>query len=201
MKIGETGLTKRFSAHAFAAVRGRLPVAMAALAGALCLSALLLVPGSVTAQSLMNHNSNAPVDYAADRIELQDRANRVLLSGNVDITQAGLRLQAARMTVAYRNAGTIEIERIDANGGVVVTKGAERASGNVGIYDFNRRIITLIGDVALRQGGNTLNGGRMTIDLTTGRSTIDGRSAGGAPGQTGAAGGRVSGTFSVPDRN
>ncbi|MFX6006920.1 LptA/OstA family protein, partial [Acinetobacter baumannii] len=82
----------------------------------------------VTAQSLMNHNSNAPVDYAADRIELQDRANRVLLSGNVDITQAGLRLQAARMTVAYRNAGSIEIERIDANGGVVVTKGDERAS-------------------------------------------------------------------------
>ena len=165
------------------------------------LAALLAVPGSGIAQSLMNHNSNAPVDYAADRIELQDRANRVLLSGNVDITQAGLRLQAARMTVAYRNTGGIEIERIDANGGVVVTKGEERASGNVGIYDFNRRIITLIGDVALRQGGNTLNGGRMVIDLTTGRSTIDGRSSGGAPGQTGSAGGRVSGTFSVPKRD
>lgn len=174
---------------------------LAVSAGGVALAALLLAPGSVTAQSLMNHNSNAPVDYAADRIELQDRANRVLLSGNVDITQAGLRLQAARMTVAYRNAGGIEIDRIDANGGVVVTKGEERASGNVGIYDFNRRIITLIGNVALRQGGNTLNGGRMVIDLTTGRSTVDGRSAGGAPGQTGSAGGRVSGTFAVPKRD
>ena len=151
------------------------------LAG-LRLAALVFTPVSVTAQSLMNHNSNAPVDYAADRIELQDRANRVLLSGNVDITQAGLRLQAARMTVAYRNAGGIEIDRIDANGGVVVTKGEERASGNVGIYDFNKRIITLIGDVALRQGGNTLNGGRMVIDLTTGRSTVDGRTSGGRSG-------------------
>lgn len=192
------GLTKRFSVKASALARRWLS---GGVAGALCLAVLALVPGSVTAQSLMNHNSNAPVDYAADRIELQDRANRVLLSGNVDITQAGLRLQAARMTVAYRNAGSIEIERIDANGGVVVTKGEERASGNVGIYDFNRRIITLIGNVALRQGGNTLNGGRMVIDLTTGRSTIDGRSAGGAPGQTGSAGGRVSGTFSVPKRD
>lgn len=191
-------MTKRFSVKASALARRRLS---GGVAGALCLAVLALVPGSVTAQSLMNHNSNAPVDYAADRIELQDRANRVLLSGNVDITQAGLRLQAARMTVAYRNAGSIEIERIDANGGVVVTKGEERASGNVGIYDFNRRIITLIGNVALRQGGNTLNGGRMVIDLTTGRSTIDGRSAGGAPGQTGSAGGRVSGTFSVPKRD
>lgn len=174
---------------------------LAALAGGAMLAGPMIAPAGVSAQSLMNHNSNAPVDYAADRIELQDRANRVLLSGNVDITQAGLRLQAARMTVAYRNAGSIEIERIDANGGVVVTKGEERASGNVGIYDFNRRIITLIGNVALRQGGNTLNGGRMVIDLTTGRSTVDGRSAGGAPGQTGSAGGRVSGTFSVPKRD
>lgn len=195
---GVTGLTKRFSARVRVLTRRRLP---GAAAGAFCLAALALAPGNVTAQSLMNHNSNAPVDYAADRIELQDRANRVLLSGNVDITQAGLRLQAARMTVAYRNAGGIEIDRIDANGGVVVTKGEERASGNVGIYDFNKRIITLIGNVALRQGGNTLNGGRMVIDLTTGRSTVDGRSAGGAPGQTGSAGGRVSGTFSVPKRD
>ncbi|WP_373488315.1 LptA/OstA family protein [Blastomonas sp.] len=163
-------------------------------------AALVFAPGSVTAQSLLNHNSNAPVDYAADRIELQDRANRVLLSGNVDITQAGLRLQSARMTVAYRNAGDIQIDRIDATGGVVVTKGSERASGNVGIYDFNKRIITLIGNVALRQDGNTLNGGRMVIDLVSGRSTIDGRSSGGAPGQTGSTSGRVSGTFSVPDR-
>lgn len=191
-------MTKRFSVKASAPARRWLP---GGIAGAFSLAVLALVPGSVTAQSLMNHNSNAPVDYAADRIELQDRANRVLLSGNVDITQAGLRLQAARMTVAYRNSGSIEIERIDANGGVVVTKGEERASGNVGIYDFNRRIITLIGNVALRQGGNTLNGGRMVIDLTTGRSTVDGRSAGGAPGQTGSAGGRVSGTFAVPNRD
>lgn len=198
MTSGVTQLTKRFSAKA-CSLAGRLTLGTAAAAG--LLAALVLVPGSVTAQSLMNHNSNAPVDYAADRIELQDRANRVLLSGNVDITQAGLRLQAARMTVAYRNAGGIEIERIDANGGVVVTKGEERASGSVGIYDFNKRIITLIGNVALRQGGNTLNGGRMVIDLTTGRSTVDGRSAGGAPGQTGSANGRVSGTFSVPKRD
>ncbi|GAA0641453.1 LptA/OstA family protein [Sphingomonas ursincola] len=188
----------RFSGRISGGARRAL---LAVSAGGIAMAGLVLSPASVTAQSLMNHNSNAPVDYAADRIELQDRANRVLLSGNVDITQAGLRLQAARMTVAYRNAGGIEIERIDANGGVVVTKGEERASGNVGIYDFNRRIITLIGNVALRQGGNTLNGGRMVIDLTTGRSTVDGRSAGGAPGQTGSAGGRVSGTFSVPKRD
>ena len=37
-------------------------------------------------------------------------------------------------------------------GEVTVTRGTETARGNVGIYDFNSRIITLVGNVALRRG-------------------------------------------------
>ena len=160
---------------------------------------LVGLPQPLTAQSLLNHNSNAPVDYSANRIELQDRQNRVLLAGDVDITQAGLRLRAARMTVAYRNTNGIEIDRIDATGGVTVAKGNERASGDTGIYDFNQRIITLLGNVSLNQAGNTLNGGRLVIDLKTGLSTVDGQAAG-RPG-TSTSSGRVSGRFSVPERD
>ena len=32
---------------------------------------------------LKGHNSNAPVDVSADRIEVQDRADRAIFSGNV----------------------------------------------------------------------------------------------------------------------
>ena len=52
------------------------------------------------AQALANHNSSAPVDFAANSIEVQDRADRVVISGNVRVTQAGMTLTAARMTVA-----------------------------------------------------------------------------------------------------
>jgi lipopolysaccharide export system protein LptA len=84
---------------------------------------------------------------------------------------------------------------------VIVTRGNERASGDVAVYDFNRKIITMAGNVALRRGTDTLNGGRLVIDLTTGISNIDGRASGGAaPGPNGqpSSGGRVSGSFSVP---
>mgnify|MGYP000930940507 FL=1 len=154
------------------------------------------------AQVLKNHDSNAPVNFTADRIEVQDRADRVVVSGNVEVTQAGMKLNAARMTVAYRNgAGNgVEVDRIDASGNVVVTKGNETARGNVAIYDLNSRLITMIGNVTLTQGANRLTGGRLVIDLTSGRSTVDGRSSGGAPGVSGGSGGRVSGTFTVPQR-
>lgn len=172
------------------------------LAGFALGSAALISISQIGAQAIAGHNSDAPVNYAADRIELQDKANRVVLSGNVDISQGGLRLQAARTTVAYTDAGELKIQRIDATGGVHVTRGNESARGDVAIYDFNRRIITLVGNVALNRGGDTLNGGRLVIDLASGIASVDGR-AGGGSSAVGAPvgsskGGRVSGTFSVP---
>ncbi len=153
------------------------------------------------AQAIAAHNSNAPVNYGADRIELQDRQNRVVLSGNVDITQAGLRLRAARTLVNYSDSGSLSIQRITATGGVQVTRGGEAASGDVAVYDFNRRIITMVGNVRLRRGGDTLNGGRLVIDLQSGISSVDGSAGGSSPvtGEGGTrSGGRVTGTFSVP---
>lgn len=167
----------------------------AACAGVLAAAAALAGVQQLSAQGLGRHDSNAPVNYAADRIELQDRQDRVVLSGNVDITQGNLRLRTARAIVNFTNEGSLKIQRMDATGGVQVTRGEESARGNAGVYDFNRRVITLVGNVALRRGTDTLNGGRLVIDLDTGISSVDG--SGGSAGQ----GGRVSGTFRVPENS
>lgn len=173
-------------------------IAVRSLGGGLLAGALVAgVAGGFVAQgqAIAGFNSDAPVNYAADRIELQDKQHRVILSGNVDVNQGDLRLRAARTTVAYTDAGGLKIQRIDASGGVVVTRGNETARGDVAIYDFNARIITLAGNVHLNRGGDTLNGGRMVIDLNTGVASVNG---GGGPG---ASRGRVTGSFSVPKRN
>lgn len=183
--------------------RGSLPTRTLRLAlAAFAVTGAGLGGHQLFAQTIAGFNSNQPVDYAANRIELQDRSNRVVLSGDVDIKQGDLRLRAGRTIVNYTDAGALKIQRITATGGVRVTRGDEVASGNVGVYDFNRRLITLVGDVALRRGSDTLNGGRLVIDLNTGVSSVDGRSAGSsaASGVSGTSGGRVSGSFSVPER-
>ena len=155
------------------------------------------------AQALANHNSNAPVDFAAGSIEVQDRADRVVRAGNVRVTQAGLTVTAPRMTVAYTRSGGTDVNRLDATGGVTVVKGDETAKGNVAIYDLDRRLITMVGNVELRQRGNNLRGGRLVIDLSSGRATVDGRGAARGPDGNpvaGGTGGRVTGTFTVPER-
>lgn len=171
------------------------------IAGFAMAAAAIMGQPQLAAQSIAGFNSNQPVDYAANRIELQDRENRVVLSGDVAIRQGDLRLNAGRTIVNYTDTGTLKIQRITATGGVEVTRGDEVARGNVGVYDFNRRLITLVGDVRLRRGSDTLNGGRLVIDLATGVASVDGRSAGASSsaGGTASQGGRVSGSFSVPD--
>lgn len=187
----------------------RRVTALAAGAGGFALTAAALMLAGATdgasAQALINHNSDAPVDFGADTIEVQSRADRVVVAGNVIVDQAGLRLTAARMTIAYSDASGVDVNRIDAIGGVTVTKGGDRARGNSAIYDLDRRLITMIGNVELTQTGNRLSGGRLVIDLNSGRAIIDGR---GAPangtdtqGTIGNSGGRVTGRFTVPDRN
>jgi lipopolysaccharide export system protein LptA len=146
--------------------------------------------------ALKGHDVDAPVDVSAERIEVQDRADRAIFAGSVHVRQGELTLDAPRVTVAYSSAGNIQINRIDASGGVVVKSPSETASGNFGIYDTNRKLITLLGNVQLRRGGSQINGSRLVIDLDSGRAVIDG----GAPG-IGQNGGRVTGHFTVPQRS
>lgn len=165
----------------------------------------LLIATGASAQT--RHDSNAPIDFGADQIELQDRANRAVLSGNVSVRQASMSLDAARMTVNYTGqvvGGSPQVSRLDAAGGVIVRRPDQTARSQFAVYDLNRRVITMVGAVTLTQAGNTVNGGRLTINLDNGRAVIDGSSVAGGSGTGGSTttpGGRVTGTFSVPKRN
>lgn len=163
---------------------------------ALAASAVVAQTQSGGNSALKGHDSSAPVDVSADRIEVQDRADRAIFAGNVHVRQNELTLDTERLTVAYSNDGGVQIQRLDAAGGVVVTSPSEKAKGNFGIYDLNRKLITLIGNVQLTRGANQIFGQRLTIDLDSGRAVVDG----GPPGVN-QSGGRVRGHFTVPKRN
>ena len=111
------------------------------------------------------------------------------------------------MTVAYTGAvldGNPQVSRLDAAGGVTVVRPNQRASGQYAVYDLNRRVITMVGGVTLNEGPNVIRGGRLSINLDSGRAVIDGSATGGsttAPdGSVTQGGGRVTGRFSVPNR-
>ena len=169
--------------------------ASAALIG-LTLGGAAIAQSNGQVSALKGHDSNAPVDVDADRIEVQERADRAVFAGNVKARQGELTLQTARLTLAYTSGGGIKINRLDASGGVTVTSPSETARGNFAVYDLDAKLITLVGDVRLTREGSTINGSRLLIDLNTGRAVMDG----GAPG-VGQSGGRVTGHFTVPQKS
>jgi len=164
------------------------PVALATAAAALAQS-------SEPVSALKGHNSDAPIDLTADRLEVQDRADRAMFSGNVHVRQDELTLDTSRLTVAYSSGGGVQIKRLDASGGVTVRSPSETARGSFGIYDLDRKLITLVGNVVLQRQGSQLSGQRLVIDLDSGRAVVDGGPAG-----VGQSGGRVTGHFTVPQR-
>ena len=168
------------------------PVALLALLG----MAPAAQAQGVATSALRGLDTKAPIDVDADRIEVLDQQNQAIFTGNVRVRQASLSLDANRIKILYTRPakGDPVIRRLDADGNVRLATPSERATARFGIYDVEKRILTLIGDVVLTRGTTKVKGNRLTIDLATGRSTLDGQSA------TGQSGARVSGRFAVPER-
>ncbi|TPE59142.1 lipopolysaccharide transport periplasmic protein LptA [Sandaracinobacter neustonicus] len=150
----------------------------------------------ITTSALRGLDNKAPIDVDADRIDVLDQQNQAIFTGNVRVRQGNLTLEADRIKVAYSRPakGDPVIQRLDADGNVRLATPSERATSRFGIYDVDKRILTLIGNVVLTQGTTKVQGNRLTIDLASGRSTLDGKTSTGQPGS------RVSGRFAVPDR-
>jgi lipopolysaccharide export system protein LptA len=173
----------------------KLTIALVALGAIVPAVGVAQSQGSISA--LKGHDSKAPVDVSADRAEAQDRADRAIFAGNVVVKQGDMTLRTARLTLAYSKAdGSLDVDRIDASGGVTVVSPSETARGDFAVYDLNEGLITMVGNVRLEREGSFLSGARLTIDLDTGRAVIDGGVRG-----VNQSGGRVSGRFTVPKRN
>ena len=94
-------------------------IALASLAAVTLGAGLAAAQDNVSA--LKGHDSKAPIDLSADRAEAQDRVDRAIFAGNVIVRQGSLTLRTARLTLAYASQDGIDINRIDASGGVTVT--------------------------------------------------------------------------------
>jgi lipopolysaccharide export system protein LptA len=152
-----------------------------------------LLPASLGAAGPFNRD--APVDYTADHIDIHDLQQQVVLSGDVVISQDSMRLRASRAVVAYLNSadknGQPEIVRIDAVGGVQFTRNAESAGGEVAIYDFRTKLLTVTGNVVLRRNGDEMHCARVIMQMNDDSSHF-------GSGCDPVKGGRVSGRFFAP---
>jgi len=157
---------------------------------ALSVAATLALPSALSAQTspgseagCPNVNPGLPISVAADQSEFQKLQSRVLLTGSVTIEQGVLTLFADRVTINYQSGDTRDmgtqgtISSLLAEGTVKVECEGDRAHGRKALYDVANKDITLTGDVLLVRGDNVLKGEKLTIDLATGNTAIEGGAA------------------------
>jgi lipopolysaccharide export system protein LptA len=141
----------------------------------------LLLPSVAAAQGQIgfgggDFDRSAPVEVAADSLEVDQATGRATLTGNVVIAQGELRLSADLVTVDYATTdGERRIERLNAVGDVIVVAGPDAAEGQEAVYTLGSAEILLTGDVVVTQGDATLAGDRLSVNLETGAGTVSGR--------------------------
>jgi lipopolysaccharide export system protein LptA len=146
---------------------------------ALALLALMAAPAAAQGNvgfGAGGFDRSAPVEVAADSLEVDQATGRATLTGNVVIAQGELRLSADVVTVDYATVdGDRRIERLNATGDVVVVAGEDAAEGQSATYTLGTSEIELTGDVLVTQDGATLAGDRLAVNLETGSGTVTGR--------------------------
>jgi lipopolysaccharide export system protein LptA len=150
----------------------RLP----ALLLSLCLASAASAQSASVGFGGGDFDRSAPVEVASDSLDIDQATGRAVLTGDVVIVQGDLRLSADKVTVDYATTGgDRRIERLNAMGNVLLVAGEDAAEGREATYTLPTSEVLLTGDVIVTQGGNTLAGDRLAIDLETGAGTVTGR--------------------------
>lgn len=164
---------------------------------------LLLFALPVQAQGPIDLDSNKPIEISADALEVLQEKRMAIFTGDVEAVQGNITLKSARMEVYYRDgdqqsqvANLGAVSRIKVERNVMLSTPDESAKAARGIYDVDKQMITLLGDVILARGKNMLRGGRLDYNLKTQKSLLTSGQAVETPdGEVKSGGGRVKGVF------
>lgn len=145
-------------------------------------------------------NNNEPIDISSDTLEVQQDKQLAIFRGKVDVIQGDTRLRSDELFVYYRDrnppsagpAGAAQrpparnpqpagaagpdsssITKIEAKGNVFVSTPKERAQGDFGVYDVDKKTVTITGNVLLTSDDSTLRCARAIMYQDTGRSICE----------------------------
>jgi lipopolysaccharide export system protein LptA len=148
-----------------------------------------------------SQNRNQPVKINAITLEVRDRTKMATFTGNVHLVQGDTVMQCKQLVIYYNGgatsdasggapaapapkqagpgaAGSQQIRRMEASGGVVVTQKDQTAIGDNAVYDTQENTVRLFappgGLVLVAQGQNMAKGPRLVVHLDTGVSHFEG---------------------------
>jgi lipopolysaccharide export system protein LptA len=141
-----------------------------------------------------SQNRDQPVKIQASSLEVREKDKMATFSGDVHVMNGDTELHCKTLLVFYDSdsgagndaskhnmkaadpgpGGERSIKRIEAKGGVVVNQKDQVATGEAAIFNMRENTVVLTGGVVVTKGQDVLKGQRLTVDLTSGVSRMDG---------------------------
>lgn len=143
-------------------------------------------------------DSKEPIKIDADKLDVLDKENRAVFSGNVVSVQGETTVRCSVMTVFYEGRGgqppgaapaaapapapggapgqsnDSSIKRIECKGPVTVVSKTQAATSDNAVFDRAANKVIMTGNVALNDGPNITRGERLTYDTVTGVAKVEG---------------------------
>jgi lipopolysaccharide export system protein LptA len=153
---------------------------------------LLAQPASGPPNALQgfSQNRDKPIKINAATLEVRDKDKTATFAGDVHLVQGDTTLRSKTLIVFYDDDAAVksasapaaaavtqpkqQIRRAEARGGVIVTQKDQTATGDNGVFDMRANTVTLLGNVVISQCQNVVRGDRLTVDMTTGVSRVEG---------------------------
>lgn len=145
-------------------------------------------PGSIGA---FRTDPNAPIDIEAATLDFEDARRTATFAGNVVAKQGDFVIKTPTMTAHFTgqtsllaatatpaakgaDATAASLKKIEARGGVVVTgKDGQKVTGDWADFDPPANFVTVGGRVVVNQGKNVVEGSKLIMDLTSGRTRFE----------------------------
>ncbi len=112
-----------------------------------------------------------PTNIASDTMTLDDRSKFLLYSGHVHAVQAGGDLTTDALKLQY-GQNFNDIRMIYADGNVRMSQGTRWITSDHAVLDQSKHILTFHGDPVVHDGEDQITGSLITVDLVTGKSTV-----------------------------
>jgi lipopolysaccharide export system protein LptA len=134
-------------------------------------------------------NSRDPIRIDANKLEVLDKENKAIYSGDVVAVRGTAVTRSTVMTIFYENrrgeggsaqprqggaGGSQEgaLRRIEFTGPVSVVNGTQTMTANNMVYDAIAKVVTLRGNATVADGPNIQRGELMTYNTESGVATI-----------------------------
>ena len=115
------------------------------------------------------------IEIIADEMEWNKQKNEALALGNAKATKGDTVITANKIIGTLTNTSKDQkIIKLIALGKVRFTRMGEVATGEKAIYDLEKDIIVIKGNVSLKKNENIMAGESLIIDLNTGLSKLSG---------------------------